>query len=121
MDREIKFRAWNTQLKKMYFVGDEYGTTHNYDILIYQKEGQPIIPMQYTGLNDKHKSELYHSDLITNNYRNGGKPHEIIWSTKYGGWCGKYGNLEYLIADELDDITKVDNIYSNPELIEELK
>lgn len=73
---------------------------------------------QFTGMKDKNGkgSELFDDDLIVNTSRNGGKPHPIKWSETKGAWVGDYGT-QYLIAAELIEITKVGNIYQNPDLL----
>ena len=123
--REIKFRAWDKKQKRMLNVyhwhkGDVFDTVTRLrgftgeDTLVV---GEDVELIQFTGLLDENGKgeELYQSDLITNGSRNGGKPHEIVWSEAYGAWCGKYGTLEYLIAQELAEITKVGNIYEDKE------
>lgn len=70
---------------------------------------------QYTTFNVKDE-ELYDGDLIINTSRNGGLPHPIKWSEIKGAWVGDYG-IEYLIAEELIEITKVGTIHDNPELL----
>jgi len=72
--REIKFRAWHDDSetcgefepqKNMFFVGDEYGTTHPLDCVTYKMEGQPVTLMQFTGLTDVNGVEIYHEDILT--------------------------------------------------------
>ena len=131
--RTMKLRAWDIENKVMlspeelykrsiYWITDGRGfvswkTGEIFTDDLTNEWMNHYIPLWFTGLLDKNGSELYRSDLIINSSRNGDKPHEIVWSNKYGAWCGKYGSLEYLIGEELDEITKVGNIYENPELV----
>ena len=111
--REIKFRAWVDNDDG--YAQMEYFTL--YDRVRQYCGGYPV--MQYTGLKDKDGKgkEMYHKDLIINRSRNGAKPHPIEWSNKLGAWVGVYTGLEYLIAQELDEIEVIGNKYENEHLV----
>ena len=72
---------------------------------------------EFTGLKDLYGKEIFHKDLIVNLSRNGKSPHVVEWSNKFGGWVGSYRGLEYLIAQELNEIELVGNIFENKDLI----
>src|SRR5690348_8222413 len=63
--REIKFRAWDKDLKKM--CEDFLSLVED---AIYQHQANPwqderFIPMQFTGLYDKHRRvEIYEGDIV---------------------------------------------------------
>lgn len=59
---------------------------------------------QFTGLQDKKGKDIYEDADIKNPSRNGGEPHKVVFSDKFGGWVGLYGGLAYLIAQELHEI-----------------
>jgi uncharacterized phage protein (TIGR01671 family) len=66
--REIKFRAWNADRHIMFQVGDDFGTTDPLDPIVYFRQGQPVILMQFTGLLDKNGKEIYEGDILKYQY-----------------------------------------------------
>ena len=72
MNREIKFRAWHKDLKKMFKIGQitlEKGTwnfePNDRDFIGMSIPYQPsFVLMQYTGLHDKNGKEIYEGDII---------------------------------------------------------
>lgn len=125
--REIKFRAWNYIINKMFKVGDEFGTNHDLDCVQYFKEGQSVVLLQYTGLKDKNGVEIYEGDIVKTDYDNG---FDILTHTVK--WCGpSYPAFElsptlpcesngFSYIHECGDTTieVIGNIYENPELLE---
>ena len=138
MNREIKFRAWHKDLKKMYKIGQitlEKGIWNyepeNRDFIGMSIPYQPsMILMQYTGLHDKNGKEIYEGDIVL--YQD--------WEMAYeGGGNDSFinkGIVEYCednccfnvterqtvdLADVLykdnEDLEVIGNIYDNPELL----
>ena len=72
MNREIKFRAWHKDLKKMFKIGQitlEKGTwnfePNDRDFIGMSIPYQPsFVLMQYTGLHDKNGKEIYEGDIV---------------------------------------------------------
>lgn len=119
----FKFRAWNKRTQSMNYyveiycytdgsVGCSAGENNNFPI----GRTENFILMQFTGLTDIEGKECFDNDIIINKSRNGGAPHIIKWSKRYAAWVGDYG-IEYLIAEEMDEIIKVGNNYQHPQLL----
>jgi hypothetical protein len=121
--RELKFRAWDKQQKKMYHVA-ALDWQRN-EIAVWTgnltAENLPwdehMLPLQFTGLCDKNGKEIYEGDLILLGEGHDG-PHEVKCNgtdTRWQAWR-KFGytNLGYH-AGELCNI--IGNIYENPELL----
>jgi len=128
--REIKFRCWDKEKKKMrYFTSDSQILTDGPTTgLVFWTDGyypewdtfsserclvDQLILMQYTGLKDKNGKEIYEGDVIEYST---GKRVEIKWSQgecgRTGGWTGWNENNDF----ESERFV-IGNIYENPELI----
>lgn len=109
--REIKFRTWDIDNKIMEYIDNKcYWMLHDtyYDVL-----------MQYTGLKDKNKKEIYEGDILEYD----GKGCDVV-SFEDGSFIvkskGKY-NVAHLNLQQGSVSEVVGNIYENPELLKEKK
>lgn len=121
--REIKFRAWDKENKKMMKVSSlslenkEIAVRENGTYHFFRMKNLEL--MQYTGIKDKNGKEIYEGDI----YHVGDKKikYLVVWFDS--GFEGKqlrstsYAGLKSWVKD----IEILGNIYENPELLEENK
>lgn len=144
MNRDIKFRAWNKELKIMCY--DNEDKSANYwdgcyssdigminHLLKYDKDDSYIY-MQYTGLKDINNVEIYERDICRgNNLSNDnelfiikfGKYKTKDWKNLYGicniyqyGWYAEYikdKSQVHLVSP--NGVKVVGNIFENKELL----
>jgi len=124
--REIKFRAWDKELKKMVYKGfwdrNWYGTPHNdeggcHTMYELNEIKSYCELMQFTGLKDKNGKEIYEGDIMQGS----------VTSPKYrvtmdcGRWCANYthkgnsGALQLYFRQDMFEI--IGNIYENGGLL----
>ena len=119
--REIKFRAWDGELKEML----DWDKFFNLDIAqVFESKGSwGVYPMQYTGAKDLNNTEIYEDDIIVwaeeTNHGISLFYFVVIWSED---------SLEYIALNELgwsmclyEIIEKngyiVGNVHENSELL----
>lgn len=135
--REIKFRFWDNPNKKMWFSGQEGesigdwtfqswfdSTSHKLRAAMVTEfdcgYNNPmviethLIPMQYTGVNDKNGQEIYEGDLVKTIECN--TLYEVSFNT--GAFCLKSFGTNVRIMYNLNFCEVIGNIYETPELLE---
>ena len=119
--RQIKFRAWDKENKKMIFGGFVIwadGDIFTNDDLDNRRQidGINLIPMQFTGLLDKNGKEIYEGDEIKceDLYC------EVKWDEFECGWCFDSDGRSICIRPEFarENWEIIGNIYEDSKLLE---
>lgn len=128
MNREIKFRVWDTELKEMIEAGKvrisgtgiidlDNGKDWTEDV-----DAERFIVMQYTGLKDKNGKEIYEGDILQLK-----QAKKSIFVVEYEeqsfiAYCkNKVNNNEDALHYVSDALQIVGNIYEHPHLLREGK
>ena len=130
--REIKFRVWDSGLKKMilfspeYFLDDDrdtitFGTAERYYVAGDHDSGNRFKLMQYTGLKDKNGVDIYESDILE--YRakpnfDPNYPDRFRFSVQWGDKGFRDNRVGFDIY-KYEDGEVIGNMYENPELMKD--
>jgi len=127
MSREIKFRAWDKELRNMWIVEGikfDHSFSGGYEVMpppddqdIEWQNDEHVVLMQFTGLRDKNGNEIYEGDLVR--FRNEEDAydmvHEIAW--KHNGFVVNGWTAHLESAGTVSEV--IGNIYQNPDLLKE--
>lgn len=106
--REIKFRAWDEGIKRMF---------GPWDISHFPARFKMKCLEQFTGLQDKNGKEIYEGDIVELSAQWGGFQGLVIF--EYGCFGVKDGNSVYTFQDiDSESLEIIGNIHENPELLE---
>lgn len=124
MNREIEFRAWLKDEKKMVDVREinfssEQICFETEDEILYASFDE-IELIQYTGLKDTNGVKIFEGDIVKNIYSN--SKYELFWDEE--NCCFRMRNMDddydYLVLNirEAGMLEVIGNIYENKELLE---
>jgi len=109
MNREIEFRAWEHDRKKMC-----YG--YQYNIGDAEQNKYPL--MQFTGLKDKNGKEIYEGDIVS--HLHSADTCVVVFQKETAMFLAEEIGDEKL-GFGIEDVTEViGNIYENADLLSEL-
>lgn len=117
--RDIKFRAWDKESKKMHYI------SVNWNLGMIQANPNDWELMQFTGLKDKNWKEIYEADIV--NDFGGADGMDRIGVVQFDESIGAFvmtGVLSYnytFTGGAADDLEVIGNIHENPELLEGVK
>ena len=126
--REIKFRAWDLQRKRLVTnpsidYSEEVGFTNMYDEQDRQVEDWKL--MQFTGLKDKNGKEIYEGDIMSWNEKELMKSGKekitgiiIYWTD---GFTIETETVNYSLHGRYNSIEVIGNIYEHKHLLENSK
>jgi len=134
--REIKFRAWDTDTKKMIppeAIARIHCKPKPFALTLIGDKGDGasfnFILSQFTGLKDKNGTEIYEGDVVAFHYEDKHKNSfyfraGVVWDAEWASFeIGGPGRQpgEIPISDLKDYAEVIGNIYENPELAKEDK
>lgn len=124
--REIKFRVWDKEIKKIILVSPNWFINNEVSNTDFSKlaEEDNCILMQYTGLKDKNGKEIYEGDIVRfmNEVPDKMMLYKVEWNNEEARFAIVVEHVEYgkyfgRIDEIIKNIEVIGNIYENPELL----
>ncbi len=114
--REIKFRAWYEDGKRMIYGFPSFHNDHFYNDRGLGIDFRVLKLMQYTGLQDKNDKEIYEGDILGGWLEHG----VVVWLQAEARWGidveGERKEIHFWEVNQ-DHLEVIGNIYKNPDLL----
>lgn len=130
MNRPIKVRVWDKELKKYLSNVASVSNLTQEGLLTNFDHPSGYIFQEFTGLLDKNGNELYEGDIVSQRSKRtfdagyDERLYEIVWNEEETGWYGKWNDKlsVYPLAIYTgkfgpNSLEREGNIYENPELL----
>lgn len=128
MSRVNKYRAWNIKKKIMCYDNEDrdndcwYGTFPSMVMLINQYLNLPehlkeYEYMQYIGVDDKNRKEIYENDIVLSD---DGKVGQVQWFEEHLAfmiWCVTDNKIYFAYENDFSKIEVIGNVYENADLL----
>ncbi len=114
--RDIKFRAWYEDGKRMIYGFPSFQNEHFYDGRGLGIDFRVLKLMQYTGLQDKNGKEIYEGDIVRGCLEHG----VVVWIQEEARWGidvgGERKDIPFWEVNHAH-LEVIGNIFENPDLL----
>lgn len=132
MSRSIKFRCWDVYNERVVYEPDRFEPAYTEDekllapYIFYEtwqdrEDGirRPCHLMQFTGLLDKHRKEIYEHDIIEYRFNSERRKGKVVYNPQLLKFIVDRGNgHDYDAVNYMNEVEVIGDIYTTPELVD---